>query len=354
MAEDLNNINGIFQANPEAGTISINTSELKVFNGARIEAVNNVGNSGNIDINAQNIELNGTKPTVGNFIGGISTSTNATSIGNGGDISINTGSLKVLNGSIIRAISLGSGDAGKITVNAKTLEISGFDRFASEPIEPQRVSKINTGAQFNNGGDLFIDSDSIVVKNLGRIESSSNGDGGNININSDVILGLEPRSQLTAFSDITASSEFGISGTIKLNSPNDFVDDETLVTIENLEFDSTEELIKQSCFGQNRSPNSSRIIDSGRAGIPESPDNYFDGGEPIGYLGHRQVRINSDKQPSSLTNSDNQGNAYLVQDWHRGDPIIEANAVRINSNGSPSLVHINSMKSIQEQVCQGD
>jgi filamentous hemagglutinin family protein len=392
----------------QAGNITIDTVQLKVLDGGVLKSDTSVGNSGDINIDAENIELNGTKPKVGDFIGGISTSTRETSFGNGGDITINTSSLKVLNGSIIRAISLGSGDAGNITVNAKTIEISGFDRFAPEPIEPQRVSKINTGAQFNNGGNIFIDSDSIKVQNLGRIESSSNGDGiggqsfinsnsiilqnqgkiiantsdgiggnininsdailglensditanavggngGNINIDSDVILGLESRSQLTPFSDITASSEFGIDGTIKLNSPNDFADDETLVTIENLEPNSTEKLIEQSCFGQNRSPNTSRIVDSGRAGVPESPDNYFDGGDPIGYLGHRQVLTNSDEidQQQPVVS----GNANTFRNWQPGDPIVEANAVEVNSDGSQSLIHVNSTKSADQQLCQGE
>lgn len=107
------NVEQIIQNNSnlaEAGKINIETNKLKILDGARIESINNLGNSGIITINAQDIELNGTRPKVVNFIGGISTSTRETSVGNGGDITINTSSLKVLNGSIIRAISLGSGD----------------------------------------------------------------------------------------------------------------------------------------------------------------------------------------------------------------------------------------------------
>jgi len=43
------------------------------------------------------------------------------------------------------------------------------------------------------------------------------GNGGNINISTNTIFGLKFRSQLTPLSDITASSQFGLSGQVTIN-----------------------------------------------------------------------------------------------------------------------------------------
>ena len=354
-----NNIDSIVEANPEAGLININTVELRIFDGGKIEAVNNVGSSGDIQINAENIELNGTKPRVGSFIGGISTSTGGTSFGDGGNIQINTGSLKVLNGSIIRAISLGSGDAGNIAINAETIEISGVDRFADSPIPPQRVSKINTGAQQANGGSIFIDSNSITISNQARIAASTNadgvggeifidsnfvilqnqsqiiantragtggnitidsdsilgiensditanairGNGGNITIDSDYIFGLVARKEISEQNDITVSSELGLNGDIELILTNNLTDEE-LISSRQLDFSSSENLVAQSCFNSN-TQNAGTLVNYGSGGIAENPNNYFDDGS------------NLMMKPTFSNQAYNQQKKKSIQDWQK-------------------------------------
>jgi len=128
----------------EAGSINIDANHLRVLDGARIEADTAGGNSGNININAQSIELKGTRPRVGSFIGGLSTSTRPEAFGDGGNIELTTDSLEIANGSIIQAISLGDGDGGNIRIDTETLSISGFDRFADIPVSSQRVSQISS------------------------------------------------------------------------------------------------------------------------------------------------------------------------------------------------------------------
>ena len=182
-----------------AGDININTNQLQVFNGASISANSNSGNSGSIKINAQNIELNGVKPNNNDFAGGLSTSTGPRAIGKGGDIQINVNSLKILNGSIIRAISLGEGNAGSIDINAESIEVSGFDRLVEDPIASGRVSKINTGATKANGGNVTIESGSLEVTNFATIQASTEAgrEGGNIIFNSGNIQLLD-RAQISA------------------------------------------------------------------------------------------------------------------------------------------------------------
>jgi filamentous hemagglutinin family protein len=314
----------------QAGNLGINTPVLNVNSGAVLSVRNEgLGNGGTLFINAEDINLDST----GNI-------TAAAASGTGGNINLDTNNLQLDNESQITTEAGNNGDGGNITINTSNLIA-------------KKNSNLTTSVVGGDGGNINITADTILgIENSDITANAVGGNGGNINISSDGILGLEPRSRPTPFSDITASSEFGIEGTIKINSPNDFADDEALVTIENLELDSTEKLIEQSCFGQNRSPNTSRIIDSGRAGVPENPDNYFDGGDPIGYLGHRQVLGNSDEpdQQQPVVS----GNANAVRNWQPGDPIVEANAVEVNSDGSQFLIHLNSTKSSDQQLCQGD
>ena len=393
---DPSNVAGIVQANPEAGRIDIDTNELQVFDGARIEAVNNVGNSGSINISAQNIELNGTRPQVRDFIGGISTSTRPSSLGDGGDITINTNSLKIFNGAIIRAISLGSGDAGNITINAETTEISGVDRFAPEPISPLRVSKINTGALKSNGGNISINSSSIKVRDFGEISASTasgkglggniflnaqnitlqnqsnitagafQGNGGNIKINTDTILGLEDsdiranafqgnggnikitadyllgfetRSQTTLDSDITASSEFGLNGNITINTPDTLANEEVIIATKKFDFYSQEKLLSQSCLQSNRPEKAGSLIVLSQNGLSESSGTFLD--EPEFLLpsppGQQFSSSTQDHSPTPV--------------WDRRKPLIEANAVQITPDGRTLLVAKIKMAELQEQIC---
>ena len=374
--------NEVARANPSAGNISISTEQFKVLNGARIEATNSIGDSGNISIDAKDIELNGTRPRVLNFIGGISTSTPRLSSGNGGDIDINTGSLKIFDGSIIRAVSLGSGDAGNININADFVEIAGADKFANNPFELGRVSKINTGAVSANGGNLNINADLIALDKKTQINASSiqgdrggnitlntdslelqgqsqitasaggqgnggnitidantilgiensditanavGGSGGNIAIDSNSVLGLEARSQATPFSDITASSELGIDGTVIINSPDGFINEESLTAFQEISFDSAKILIDGSCINPYRRSAAGTIIDRGRGGIPESPDNYFD--EP--------ELMRSQPKPTDAASKE----------------IIEANRAVQLPSGSVELLARTQVQSFEDRLC---
>jgi large exoprotein involved in heme utilization and adhesion len=82
------------------------------------------------------------------------------------------------NGSVISATAGGTGDGGNITINAPV--IAGFE-------------------------------------NSDIIANAFQGNGGNIQITTQGIFGLEFRPQLTPENDITASSQFGVNGTVEIN-----------------------------------------------------------------------------------------------------------------------------------------
>jgi large exoprotein involved in heme utilization and adhesion len=59
----------------------------------------------------------------------------------------------------------------------------------------------------------FPNEDSNIIANAFK------GRGGNINITTQGLFGIEFHPRLTPQSDITASSEFGINGTVQINTP---------------------------------------------------------------------------------------------------------------------------------------
>lgn len=378
-----------------SGEITIKTEELNISNGGAIRAESGGGDAENITINAKDIKLDGTRRSFADFSGGISTSTRFNSFGDGGDINITTNSLKIFNGAIIRAISLGTGDAGNISIDANTIEVSGFASFDENPVAPERISKINTGSLKSNGGELFINSESIEVRDFGLIqattrgglgnggnitidtdslqlfnqanitasaEEASNGgnitinsdtiigsnnsditanafegNGGNIEVNSDVILGIESRGELTPNSDITASSDLGIDGTVTINSPDTNAEDEVLFSAKPPEPDRVKNLFDSSCLNPNRSK-LARVILQGR-GLPETPYNYFDRPTeeiqpPVEVI--KKPQVEPEPQAQKSTPSD----------------LIEPNAIEVDDDGRRFLVALTSEQIQSARVCQ--
>ncbi|MHC5731332.1 MAG: filamentous hemagglutinin, partial [Nostoc sp.] len=97
------------------------------------------------------------------------------------------------------------------------------------------------------------------------IANAFNGNGGNINITTQGIFGLKYRDRLTRESDITASSQFGVSGTVQVNTigidPNS-----GLVELPANVTDPSQQ-IATGCAGSE----GSSFVATGRGGIPKNP-----------------------------------------------------------------------------------
>ncbi len=145
----------------DSGSINIKTKELSVSNQGVINVINEgIGNAGDINIEADNLELDG---------GNISATTLT---GKGGNINLTSKNLFLTNQSNISATAGGPGDGGNITINT----------------------------------------DSLVLDNSQISADAFQGNGGNILINTEVFL-------VDHDSVITATSELGIDGVVEINSP---------------------------------------------------------------------------------------------------------------------------------------
>jgi filamentous hemagglutinin family protein len=280
-----------------AGNLTINTHNLIVnSSGAVTSSSVGRGNAGDITINAsESIDVTGNLPkaetpsqirsTVKNPSAFAQRFFNIPAIpqGKGGNININTPSLKINDDASVTATNQGIGDSGTININAESVLLARKGGITASTTSGEggnislklqnlllmrNNSLIDTEATVTgNGGNITINSPIIVgLENSDIIANAVQGNGGNIDITTQGIFGLKFRNELTSENDITASSQFGINGTVDINNfgvdPNS-----SLVELpENLTDPS-----QQIATGCSNNTGSS-FVATGRGGIPQNPN----------------------------------------------------------------------------------
>jgi filamentous hemagglutinin family protein len=288
-----------FNSSP-AGSINIATNKLTIRDGGEITAATfNDGQGGTLNIFANTIELDGVRTfefrgqrferpsNIASSSGTPAVPYPVNRIGNGGNLNIRVGKLIVRNGARVAVNSLGEGDAGTLliaagsilldtegSINAATASGAGgnIQLVVDGVLLLRRASSITAEAGNNGaGGNIAIDA-GFVVANLPEdsdIQANAfRGPGGSIDISTQGIFGLQFQRSDTPWSDITASSQFGIDGVVNLNTP-DF--DPSRGTTELPEgFIETNDLIARSCVAPNSRQGS--FVETGSGGIPTQPN----------------------------------------------------------------------------------
>ncbi|MBE8965913.1 S-layer family protein [Nostocales cyanobacterium LEGE 12452] len=201
----------------DAGTISITTPNLTLKDGGTVSVTSQgSGNSGSLKIAANTIRLERQ--------GSIQAKTES---GNGGNIALQVGKLLVLrDNSAIAATAGGNGNGGNININAPII---------------------------------------VGLENSDIIANAFNGNGGNIKITTQGIFGLKYRDRLTPESDITASSQFGVSGTVQVNTIG--IDPNSGLVELPVNVTDASQQIATGCAGSE----GSRFVATGRGGVPQNP-----------------------------------------------------------------------------------
>ena len=179
------------------GSLSIETSELTVLDGAQIStAARNSGQGGDIRIDSNSIFLSGTSP-LGNAersLSAIFTSAQDGASGDSGNIELNTELLTVEKGAALSVNNRGTGQGGNADIN--------IDRLI-----------VRDGGQIAAGS--IVDDDAV---------DNIRGDGGNLAINATdfvEVVGTEVIRGETENSSIFARSEgTGNSGSLSISTPN--------------------------------------------------------------------------------------------------------------------------------------
>jgi large exoprotein involved in heme utilization and adhesion len=260
-----------------------------------------MGSSGGILINTPNLEI----------ARGALLSVNHDSLGNAGKILINANSLKLdLQGKI--TASTASGEGGNITLNL------------GESLILRNESFINAEARRSgNGGNIQIDAPIIVgLENSDIIANAQGGRGGNINIKTQDIIGLKfrntltPRTDLT--NDITTSSEFSINGNVSINMVG--IDPNSGLVSLPVDLTDASRQIADRCGAAKISS----FIATGRGGMPQNPMKKRGADRPW-----HDLRPMMASNPITVQPIVNQN---AVQ------PLLEASAIEVAANGEITLV----------------
>ncbi|MEH2283249.1 MAG: filamentous hemagglutinin N-terminal domain-containing protein [Nostoc sp.] len=353
----------------KGGNININAATLSLTDGAALltftRGASDTQPAGRGDAGNVNIKVIGAVDIAGQkngFESGIFSYVDTGTVGNGGNITIDSGSFSLRDGAFLAASTLGQGNAGNVTVGAKnaisladgyilsTVEAGGVGKGGNIDINSPKITLDNQG-QLNaetasgNGGNININSNLLLLRRGAQISTNAGteelggdggdininskfivaipnensdisanaftGTGGNIQINSQGIFGIESRPKLTKKSDITASSELGVSGVTNINTPDNSSIQNSFTGLSPNVID-TNALIANSCIsrGTKRQENSFTITGSGAL-------RYTPG----------------DVLTSAYTTGDVRNVEPTPRPWKKGDPIIEPQGLYRLPNG---------------------
>ncbi|MEH2421371.1 MAG: S-layer family protein [Nostoc sp.] len=201
-----------------AGTVSITTPNLTLTNGGTVSVTTQgSGNGGNININADTIQLKNK--------GFIQAQTES---GNGGNITLQTRNLLFLrDNSLITSTAGGNGNGGNININAPII---------------------------------------VGLENSDIVANAVRGRGGNIQITTQGIFGLKFHDQLTPDNDLTASSQLGVNGNVQVNTIG--VDPNSGLVQLPANVNNPAQQIATGCSTNQ----GSRFVATGRGGVPQNPN----------------------------------------------------------------------------------
>lgn len=235
--------------NGNGGNIDIRANHFTLLNQSQINSSSFEGNGGNISLEIQENTI----------VANSQIQANVNQDGQGGDIAIATGGTLQLTNSAITATTA-SGDGGNLR-----LQVSDVLSLRNNSTISTTAGQASAGG---NGGDIEIETLfilGIADENSDITANAFTGMGGNIQIVTNSILGLQSSPQLTPFSDITASSELGVRGTITID---EFTTDPGNLTELFTGLIHVDQQIVPTC----NSNHSSRFAITGRGGMVISPE----------------------------------------------------------------------------------
>jgi filamentous hemagglutinin family protein len=194
----------------DTGNIELEVKDLKLTSGSQIfNSTYGAGNVGNININASSIELAGVS-TLG-FPTAIDGSPQSGSTGNAGNIQIKVESLRLTDGAQILNSTFGAGNGGFINIQANDIELIGTN---PEIFVTSAIAVSADGNSTGNAGDINLKVGNLHLFNGAQIGSGtfSQGKGGNVNIEADLIILSGVDSQLFAPTNLYASADLNSTG----------------------------------------------------------------------------------------------------------------------------------------------
>ncbi|NEO92801.1 MAG: filamentous hemagglutinin N-terminal domain-containing protein, partial [Moorea sp. SIO3G5] len=264
--------------------------------GAPIGIGESGANAGKINVHANSITISGVSPTNNTISSGLLSDSSGELSGQAGTITIDTDSLKVEDGGIITVRSE-KGVAGNLDITANSLllnngtllaetQLSGGEDRAnitlnvSDSIVMLNESLISAEASDQAmGGNITIDTDVLIAfpptgpNGSDIIAKAAQGQGGEITIDAEDVRLIEERRAIpgNGTNDIDASSDSGPQGIVTINTGN--LDPSRGLNQLPINLTDPSSLIVASCprSGKISVDELGEFIVTGRGGIPASP-----------------------------------------------------------------------------------
>ena len=339
------------QGTGNGGTLKIITPVLLITDGAQVSASTfGEGDGGNLTVDAtESVQLIGVDSVDG--IGSSGLFTVARETGNAGELKISTERLSVRDGAEVSVSSRGLGVAGNQEIQSRSLSLDNQGTITATTrsgdggditLKGQELLLLRRGSQISttagtakaggNGGDINIAADLIVAFPQENSDIKANafaGKGGNINIDTQNILGFELQENPN-LSDITASSQFGIDGTVNINTSG--IEPAQELSKLPIEIVDVSGLINQNlCSAEQKG----EFIITGKGGLSPSPTDTLN--TDAGWEDWRMIENSeSNHQQSSQTQSteDSVKRSLLEENNHDTNQIVEAQSWFIAPNGN--------------------
>lgn len=213
----------------KAQDVTITTRQLSVRDGSYVFAIAfGDGSAGNISIDADTIEARGGTPTTAALILASSIASVGSRGGNSGSVTLNTRTLTLEDGGTVTTNSLGTGNAGRITINAtESVEVTGqmpgvdvASNITSEVGSPSSlvrntISALSTYTAIGDSGNVTISTPLLKIGNSAGVgvQNFGTGNAGTLRINAGSV-------QLSDRAGIRASTASGEGGNIFLQASN--------------------------------------------------------------------------------------------------------------------------------------
>ncbi len=212
----------------DAGSLTIRTGLLTIRAGATVSTSSiGRGRGGDLNVTADIVEVSGSGTAfsdqfgLGMFTLASNISTQAASLRDAGDLTINAGQLIVRDGAELSADTLGLGRGGDMRIQANSLSLTGGSISSRSG-----TSQISADNRFGNAGNIFISVRDRLQANNGNISTTATqSSGGAINITTGDIR-LQGNSDITTF--VASGTGGGGNITLKADSILAFEDSDIL------------------------------------------------------------------------------------------------------------------------------
>jgi large exoprotein involved in heme utilization and adhesion len=170
----------------KGGNLTLETAQLSLSQGGQIDVSTlGTGDAGQLKVNATQIELIGDNPINGRPTG-LFANVNSNATGKGGDVTIQTQGLRIIDGANLSVSTFGQGDAGNLRVTAtERIEVTGSGPQGNSSSIRARVNSGATG----KGGNLTLETAQLSLSQGGQIDVSTFGTGnaGQLKVNATQI-----------------------------------------------------------------------------------------------------------------------------------------------------------------------